>query len=272
MGNAKEALSRATLKILKPLVRLLLRNGISHGEFSEIARQAFVQVGFDDFKIDSQKPTTSRVSVLTGLSRKEVSRISKQLPDPRITSQNAPLNRASRVISGWLRDPEFSNSKRKPAGLPRYGEKSSFAALVARYSGDITAGAIYDELIRVGAIRQDQNLIHLCNEAYIPRSGIDEKVQIMGTSVSDLLETIDYNLVNHNHLKLQRQMVYHSLTAEVVDEFKQLCEQKSNNLLQELNQWLAQKKERLPIQSEIEFKHRAGIGIYFISNEIGKEK
>ncbi len=272
MNQTKAALTRATLKILKPLVRMLLRNGMSHGEFSEIARQAFVDVGFNDFKIEDQKQTTSRVSVLTGLSRKEVVRLNKKLPDPRVISKMVPINRATRVISGWLRDPEFLNSKKRPLDLPRYGETSSFAVLVARYSGDITAGAILDELIRVRAVVHKKELIHLCNEAYIPQAGKEEKLKIMGISGSDLLETIDHNLnCEKDKSRFQRQVVYSYLSPTIVEEFKELSEKKSNELLLELNQWLAAKKLHSIPPEGSELNIRAGMGIYFIENEIKEE-
>ena len=68
MSSLPEKLTRAAIRILKPLVRVLLRNGLSHAEFSEIARRVFVEVGFEDFEIDRRKQTVSRVAVLTGLS------------------------------------------------------------------------------------------------------------------------------------------------------------------------------------------------------------
>ena len=74
MDTLKQKLTAATLKVLLPLVRVLLKNGISHAEFSEIGRRALVEVGFRNFDIDGRKQTVSRVAVLTGLSRKEVLR------------------------------------------------------------------------------------------------------------------------------------------------------------------------------------------------------
>lgn len=62
------------------------------------------------------------------------------------------LNRAVRVITGWVRDPDFLDEDLQPKELPLRNGTTSFEHLVARYSGGITVRAILDELIRVGAV------------------------------------------------------------------------------------------------------------------------
>ena len=80
----QKTLARALHTMLRPLVRILLRNGIAYGSFAELAKKTYVEVAFEDFAPEGKKQTVSRVSALTGLTRKEVKRLleSDPLLDP----------------------------------------------------------------------------------------------------------------------------------------------------------------------------------------------
>lgn len=270
MKTTQQKILAATLKLLRPLARMLLRHGVSHSEFSELARKAFVETAFDDFHIDGKKQTVSRVATLTGLSRKEVLRLKYDRERPE-TKEPRPVNRAARVINGWITDSAFSSPDGMPRVLPLYGETDSFAALVRKYSGDITSGAIADELIRVGAAGLHEDGIELRAPAYVPTTGSDEKIAIAGDSASDLLQTLDHNLATQDAAAshLQRSVVYHQLPEDVVAEFRAFSEQKSAALLNELNLWLSVRKQKL---SRYDLgTHRAGIGVYYFETNQHKK-
>lgn len=236
VNDIKQILATSILKILRPIVRVLLKHGISHTEFSELARKAYVDVAFKDFRIEGRKQTVSRVAVLTGLSRKEVVRL-QYIADTAPLAEKGPLNRAARVITGWTLDPEFRDAQGQPLPLPSTGDGASFATLIKRYSGDITAGAILDELVHVGAVELRDELLFLCTQAYVPRSSELEKLKIMGICAADFLNTIEHNVSTPNaDARFQRALIYHDLPREVVDEFKTLSAEKSSALLLELNQ------------------------------------
>ena len=83
--DAKSILARAVLTVLKPLVRVVLRHDMSHAEFAELVRSAYVDVAYRHFGIPGRKTTFSRVAVVTGLSRKEVVRLSKPVSYTHLT-------------------------------------------------------------------------------------------------------------------------------------------------------------------------------------------
>ena len=271
MQSAQQTLLNTTLKILRGLARILMRYGVSHSEFSELARQAFVASAFEDFPIESKKQTVSRVAVLTGLSRKEVLRLKEEQATPLI-KEPRPVNRAIRVINGWISDRNYSMPDGKARALPLHGEFGSFAALVKNYSGDITAGAIADELVRIGAAQQRGDSIELCAAGYIPAADTDEKVEIMGASVRDLLETLDYNLeaLEPVNRRFQRSVVYHQLPSHVAAEFKTFGEEKSAEVLKQLNNWLWSRKQQIS-PSELGTT-RVGIGIYYFESNDEKQR
>ncbi|MDH5548097.1 MAG: DUF6502 family protein [Gammaproteobacteria bacterium] len=269
MDKIKPILLLATANILRPIIRILLKHGVSHSEFNELSRRVFVDVGFDDFSIAGRKQTNSRVAVLTGLSRKEVLRI-RMLPSLLEEKEDVPLNRASRVISGWLRDKDFCDTEGNPLSLPwRETGTFSFTGLVKRYSGDITAGAVYDELERVGAIEKTEDgRILLKQIGYIPEKSVSRKIEIMGECAKDFLGTLENNLDDTTPPRFQRSVVYTDLPQPVVEEFEELSQKKAMNLLLELNEWLAEKKEKLKKPPTIPY--RTGFGVYFFKNNQNK--
>ncbi len=263
-STPKSHLAKAVLTVLKPLLRVLIRNEISHAEFAELSRQAYVDVAYDHFAIPSKKMTYARVAVLTGLSRKEVVRLSKLRGAEGVSIQSTP-NRAMRVINGWMSDSEFLDEDGKPALLPLQGDVGSFRALVARYSGDITLGAVIDELERIGvASRVDKDFVQLDSQGYIPEKDELEKVNVLATCTADLLGSAVHN-IEHGDTdpRFQRQIVYRNVPAKAVEEFKQISEQRANVFLQELNKLLASIKQSDP---ENKGSRRVGLGIYYFEN------
>src|SRR5258708_27024673 len=96
------ALTDTVQSILRPLVRVLLRNGIPYGAFVDMARRVYVEVAEKEFALPGKKQTVSRISTITGLTRKEVTRI-QAIETPLRTPHAERHNRPARVIGGWVR-------------------------------------------------------------------------------------------------------------------------------------------------------------------------
>ena len=77
--EVKEHVIRSCRYLLLPVVRFLLRNGVTWDEFGELSKGAFVKVARDDYGIEGRPTNNSRVAMLTGLSRREVARVRDQL-------------------------------------------------------------------------------------------------------------------------------------------------------------------------------------------------
>lgn len=267
MENKNTVLREILRKLLKPLVRIMLRYGYSYREFNNLAKEVFIDVCYDDFTIEGRKMTASRVAVLTGLDRKEIVKlINNRLQDT--DSARQPINRASRVIGGWLQDKDYQTSTGKPRTIPVKGDGISFQSLVGKYGGDITFGPILDELLRINAVEYDNNNnLKLLAEGYLPVSDEIEKLKIIGISAEDLLNTINYNLSSPKHPRFQREVVYLNLSQNSINEFKIISHDKSQKLLLELNEWLANKLELDKRLETTQAHSRVGVGIYYIEDE-----
>lgn len=266
-ANAQSILTKAVLTVLRPLLRVLIRNEVSHAQFSELARQAYVDVAYDHFTIPNRKMTYARAAVLTGLSRKEVVRLNA-LRDADVKLKQSTPNRALRVINGWMHDAEFQTPDGLPDVLPVQGPIGSFSALVARYSGDITLGAVLDELERVGIVsRLEDQRVRLESQGYIPKDNELQKVQILATCAADLLGTAAHNLeIGQDDARFQRQLVYDKVPTDIANEFRLIGERKAMELLVELNQLLDSAiRDGAPTTSED--TSRVGMGIYYFENQ-----
>ena len=257
-------LSAAAIRLLRPLVRILLRNGVSYKTFSDLAKWVYVDVASKEFSIKGRKQSTSRVSVVTGLSRKEVVRV-RRLTRPDDSASAEKYNRAARVIAAWRREDDFLDAKGDPASLPMTGPGVTFSELVRKFSGDIPVRAILDELIHIGAAKQlEDGAVCLLTRAYIPKSSEAGKLHILGTDVGHLISTIDHNLkTDPIGPFFQRKVAYNNLPDEILTEFRELSAKKAQKLLESLDQLLARHDRDVTPMVKGTGRNRAGLGIYY---------
>jgi hypothetical protein len=268
-----QALSAATLRLLRPLVRILLRNNVSHRTFAELAKVAYVEVASAEFGIAGKKQTVSRIAILSGLTRKEVQRLLAQTPDTDSVVEEE-YHRASRVITGWVRDPDFGDGKGHPHPLRMEGKRASFKELVKRYSGDIPVRAMLDELLRVGAVKQLRDgRICLLSRGYIPQKGVVEKLQVLGTDTADLISTIDHN-VNQKPSKsrFQRKVMYDNVSVEAAKEFQVLASAQGQELLESIDRWLSHRDRDVNPASKGTGRVRVGLGIYHFEEQLKSDQ
>lgn len=265
------ALGTALHRILRPLIRLLLKSGVSFLEFADVAKRLYVELAMHEMQIPGRKASVSRAAVLTGLSRKEVQKLLRQPPlaQPQAAEQ---YNRAARVIAGWVRDAEFRAADGGPARLAAAGETGSFAALVRRYSGDIPPRAILDELVRVGAVSVEAGgEVRLRNRAYVPHDA-SAKVEILGTDVGLLIETIHHNLeVLAQESFYQRKVMYDNLPVEAVEELRPAVAARCQQLLEELDALFSSHDRDSNPQSTGSGRRLAGVGIYYFEHSAETE-
>jgi len=261
------ALHAALTKLLRPLFRLLLRHQVPFGAFEELAKRAYIEVALNDFSIPGKKPSISRASILSGLTRKEVQRLLATSDDAAAASgalDSERYNRAARVLTGWVRDRQYLDAKGQPKALSIDGD-DGFAALVRRHSGDMPARAVLDELERVGAVRRrEDGLIELLARAYVPRSSPADKLAILGSDVADLIDTIGHNLeADDADARFQRKVMYQSIPASALPAFRKRSAASAQALLEKFDQWLAEHDVANPPGHPDATRARVGVGIYY---------
>ena len=258
------ALRIAVTRLLRPLFRVLLRHQMSFHAFEELAKRVYVDVAITDFGIPGKKPSISRASILSGLTRKDVQRLVAEPLQP-ATVETERYNRAARVLTAWTRDPDFTDARGDPRPLDPQDAGSGFALLVRRHSGDVPVRAVLDELVRVGAVRRrDDGRLELVARAYVPQRSPVDKIAILGDDVADLIDTIDHN-IEHGDTdpRFQRKVMYHSIPVEALPEFRRLAAVQAQALLEKLDKWLAARDQPNPPDKPDAPRARVGLGIFY---------
>ena len=263
--SIKEAVLLAFRRVMGPLVRILLKHGISFGEFAEIVKGVYVDVARNEFSLPQTRQSQSRIAIITGLTRKEVARLVSAL-DRDILATASNLNRVGRVLAGWHQDPDFTG----PYGMPYelsfdapHGRRS-FAELVRRYSGDMPPRAMLDELKRVGAVLETPAAqIRVMARSYIPAKTDPATLDFMAVALTDLAETLDHNLDAHPDDKLFERRVWTpaGIPTESVIDFRFLVGERGQQFLEQLDDWLSA-RELAAAKGRVRDRTQVGVAVY----------
>jgi len=264
----KEKLTQLLLRVFKPLVRILLRHGISYKASAEVLKWCYVDVAHKEFGINNKKANKSRVAVITGLTWIDV----KNLIDNDVATTNLKpeeFHRASRVLSGWASDTSYQENG-KPKSLPIYAKNSregvSFESLVDKYSGGATIRAILDDLLEHKAIEKvNGDNVSLIRSHYISSSSKSEKfaIDIMAESVSDVMNTINHNTqAKDGDLYMQRIVKQADLPVKHVPLVKTFIRERSQKLADEVDSFITTLSQQ-DVNDKDEKVDRLGLGLYY---------
>jgi len=269
--SVKQTLLAAYRVLMGPLVRILLRQGISYAEYSEVAKAVYVEVALKDFKVSGRKATRTRIAVMTGLTRKEVKRVIDEAIKERYELKTS-FNRLTRVLVGWHTDPDFTG----PYGMPlelQYetanpGEPT-FSELVKRHSGDMSPRSILDELIRVSAVREtDTGWYRVLRRDYIPEAQGVHNFERAGGVIRNFVNTIDFNMTKSAPGKgrFERQAVADDgIRKQDIAQFDQYLRERCQALLEEIDNWLTKLPKPDPKKGDEVV--RTGVGVYHYMSE-----
>jgi hypothetical protein len=164
-------LARPLTLLLRPLVRLLVRSGMTFPQCAELLRGLYVDVASRDLLDDPRDRTDSRISLLTGVHRKHL----RSLRESGVPVHEEPLN--SQIMSRWRGTARFLDPHNQPRRLPRLPQPDdapSFESLVRSVTTDLRARAVLDEWIRQGivALEPDDHVV-LRDASFLLRPGQD---------------------------------------------------------------------------------------------------
>lgn len=264
-------LRKAIRCLLRPLVKIILQHGMPYQVFMEDAKSVFIEVAEEEFSLGKRKQSAARVAIVTGISRKEISRFHKNTQQESELEMPS-LNRAARVISAWVSDPEFQTASGRPLQLPLDGEGPTFTALVRKSSGDMLVRAMLDELVRVGSVKLVNKKAQLVNRSYIPSNCDAEKLRILGNDVAKLIETISHNIHKPEASPyFQRKVYYDNLPAEALEEIRAISRAHGQELLELLDKKIQSYDRDVNPEVEGNGQFTAGMGLYYFEGETPKD-
>lgn len=251
--------------LLEPVVLLLLKNGVNWSDFADVAKGKFVEVATAQFGVRGRPANMSRVAILTGLDRREVSRLRHQ---PEADVMPRPVCRPTLVLEGWHRDPDFIDANGRPAALEIDGKQESFEALARRYAPSIPHVAMVKQLRAVGAVEDlaDGRVVAI-KRAYVPRALSDDHISLWGSVLHDVGATWEHNLMRTpaQRPRFERRAVNVRVDARALPEFQNFLEAEGQAFLERIDDWLsAHESTEDPSTSR---SIRLGAGVYHIGDE-----
>lgn len=264
------ALISALVHVLRPLVKLLLHYGVTYPYLANLLKSIYLEVATREFQLVDKPQTDSRLSLLTGLHRKDVKRLANSLE----SADNMPtvVSLGATLIARWSADPDYLDEFGQPRTLPRFLTEGrvSFESLVTGVNKDIRPRSVLDEWLRLGIVQMDKNN-HVClsSAAFIPAQGADEMSFYFGQNIHDHLSATVHNLTQKSAPFLERSVYYNNLTPESVTKLSELTRTLGMRTLQTVNRQ-ALELERAD-QGKSEANQRMNFGIYFFGEPILKE-
>ena len=176
----------------------MFETGITVQQFNYVVRDRAVRVASSRVLKETGRNSKSRVAIITGLPRSEVTKISSEADD----YVNAKLGQsaARRVLAAWFETASFLTPSGEPATLSIFGNKRSFEKLVSAHGGGIPVRAMLDELIQLDAVeRVGDNHVKAKSRMPVSVGLTPEAIEALGQRCSDLMQTLMKNVRRSDH-------------------------------------------------------------------------
>lgn len=223
--------------LLRPLVRLLIRRGVTLPTFVDVLRDVYVDVARHDILTDRRAQTDSRISLLTGVHRKELRR--QRLAAAAPAEEPPTLSRSSRAIARWLAVPPWCGPDGTPLPLPRTAAEgeASFDGLITSVTRDVRPRAVLDEWLSQGIVKLDSaERVVLSATAYVPQPGSAAQLHYFARNLHDHLAAATANVAAEAAAPyLERSVHYDELPPVLADRLASLARERAAQLLVEVN-------------------------------------
>ena len=269
MGQeVKDHLRRALSLMLKPLVRLLLGQGVTHAEFSETAKEVYVETALRHFESEG-RVNKSRIAILTGLTRKEVKNVIDRTLEEGY--QEKTYSRPERVLTGWYSDPRYQGPYGIPLELPYDSgdvDEPSFIQLVKEYSGDMAPRQMLNQLMEAGSVIEVDNRFKAVRRMF--------RHSTLSPSLIKRLGEVGYRVFSTAAKNIDKQMEGSGLfdrmvfadegcTEDVIQAFDEYIKPRGQDFLEEIDVWFSSRKDE---NAPSETRHETGVYmVHYVESE-----
>lgn len=219
------AVLAAVADLMRPLADLCIQRGITIQPVEELFRQVFVD---EAQRLAGWDVATSRVSTMTGLTRREVTRLrsvaGQELPPARSLSTD--------LLTRWLSAPEYV-SRGRPRVIPRTGAAPSFEHLASTVTRDVHSRSLLTEMQRLRLVELDEakDTVRLLVEAFVPRDDLPRMLGFLADNVGDHLRGAVRNVLGAGNEHFEQALFADELSAESVHAARDLITAQWRSLL-----------------------------------------
>lgn len=242
-NSSRDQLLYAFRRVLRPLIRILVRSGVRYDEFLELVRGVYVETAVRDGLGDGGKPTRTKISISTGVPRRDVDRFIDNDGALPVAPKSLTAT-LSEILNKWHTDPHFVGPYGIPLELEVKGQKSrSFGELVAAVDPQAPVREVLEELIRLRTVVWSGDThVRTVSRAFIPVEEMSAaQLEFFGNALTRLANTLQFNMDRKNTEKqLERSVISgRGMPRSVVPVFQKLAREKVTELLVELDNWLS---------------------------------
>ena len=236
IGRPPSALMAALRRLLRPLVRALIHQHVQYPQLARLLKSLYVDIAKREFAIDGEEVTLSRLSLLTGIHRREAKRVSEESKTPDAPAPSA-VSLGTQVLARWTGEAPWVDAEGRPRPLPWADESGiDFRALVRSVSVDIHARSVLDDWLRLGVAVQDtRDRVVLRTAAFVPTKGFDEKAHFVGRNLRDHISAGFENLAADEAPHFERAVYYADLPDSAIVELDALAREVSQEALERVN-------------------------------------
>lgn len=262
--HAALALREATV-LMAPVARWLLRNGVSYGSFADLLKTVFVDAARAELASQGTQPTFSALSVLSGVHRKDVRALeaaSQTRTVQAVVPRGVPV--ASQVFTCWMTNRRYRTRDGKPKSLPRTGDGISFESLAREISRDVHPRTVLDELLRLGLVRLNGDVVVPISVSFTPSRKLDDLTALFAANAADHIAAAVHNLTVDAPPKLEQSVFADGLSAESVDH---LMTQARAVWRAAFETMVREATNRVEADAQLDEtdQHRMRFGVYFYS-------
>ncbi len=206
----------AVARMMAPLARLLIARGVSYQVAAELLKRVYVAAARRHFADDDA--TGTRLSLLTGLNRKEIRRLTSDAEMEKRPEDIASFASATHAV--WRTVRRWRDRDGHPKPLPRrsVGRQVSFDDLVRSITLDHRPAAVLEELVRLGYAREDaEGLVHLNTQAFLTNRSFNDRLLPLGENLEDHASAAVTNVLSLDPKFLERSVFSDELSQESVE-------------------------------------------------------
>ena len=210
-------LRKCLVLVLKPAVRYCLRHSLKIQDLIESCKICFIRVAGEELARRGEKANVSRLSVMTGMHRRDVMRYGR---DEGFSSTSRNL--VTKVLGLWQTGARYRTKSGSPRVLSCAGESSDFFELVREVSRDLNPSTVLFELERTKTVKRVPQGIKLVLPSYVPKGNAEALFDIMGDDLTDLGVAVEENVFAARNVKnLHARTTFDRIRSDKIPEIKQ---------------------------------------------------
>ena len=271
-SDPPSAIIKAINRLFRPLVRFLIAYGVTYPSVINLLKRIYVEEAEQSFQVERKRQTDSRISLITGVHRKDVKRLRGR--DSETAPAPLPVSIGAQMVAIWIGDQTYLDTSDKPRPLPRLKPKDgspSFEGLVESVSKDVRPRTVLDEWTRQDIVTVDEDgIVHLNTDAFVPKKDLNQLAYYFGRNVQDHIAASVQNIQGHGARFPERSVYYDKLTPESVEALHEFSREAGMEALVKINKVSLERAEA--DENKPDATYRMNFGLYFYSVDEEKEK